>query len=138
MRILLLILLLFLCIAGFFIISIRFHLRKYGMVGITIVFICIFLLGSEIINVSILQKETKEKVEEIVDIYGDTYIQVKNNNVEVLINNQWVDLEDIKLIGGLLTDEIVLEYDGKEIYLGETGIVNTIKALNAVGLIESE
>lgn len=138
MRTFLLILLLFLCIIGFVITSSKFRLKKYGMLGIATICIGIFLLGSEIINTSILPEETRKRVEQVTEICGDTYIQVNGNNVEVLINDQWVNLEDISLIGGLLTDEIILEYDGKEIYLGETGIINTIKALEAVGLIKSK
>ena len=37
-----------------------------------------------------------------------------------------------------MTDELTITYDGEEIYLGESGVVNTIKVMESVGLLEKE
>ena len=98
----------------------------------------VFLIGASIINITVLSDEVKEKVEKVAETCGDTYVRVNGNDVEVLLNDKRVNLEDISVIGGVLGNEITLQYEGKEIYLGQSGVVNTIKALEAVGLIKSE
>lgn len=133
-----LILLLFLCFIGFCLVASKFKLKRYGMLALAVICGVVFLLGAEIINLTILPDEIKEKVDEVASICGDTYIQVDGNNIEVLINDKWVNLDDISIIGGVLTDEITIEYEGKRIYLGQSGVVNTIKALESVGLIKSK
>lgn len=138
MQTFLLILLLFLCFIAFCYVAGRFKLKKYGMLALAVLCGVVFLIGASIINITVLSDEVKEKVEKVAETCGDTYVRVDGNNVEVLLNEKWVNLEDISVIGGVLGNEIILQYEGKEIYLGQSGVVNTIKALEAVGLIKSE
>lgn len=138
MQTFLLILLLFLCFIAFCYIAGRFKLKKYGMLALAVLCGVVFLIGASIINITVLSDEVKEKVEKVAETCGDTYVRVNGNDVEVLLNDKWVNLEDISVIGGVLGNEITLQYEGKEIYLGQSGVVNTIKALEAVGLIKSE
>lgn len=138
MQTFLLILLLFLCFIAFYYVAGRFKLKKYGMLALAVLCGVVFLIGASIINITVLSDEVKEKVEKVAETCGDTYVRVDGNNVEVLLNEKWVNLEDISVIGGVLGNEITLQYEGKEIYLGQSGVVNTIKALEAVGLIKSE
>ena len=138
MQTFLLILLLFLCFIAFCYIAGRFKLKKYGMLALAVLCGVVFLIGASIINITVLSDEVKEKVEKVAETRGDTYVRVNGNDVEVLLNDKWVNLEDISVIGGVLGNEITLQYEGKEIYLGQSGVVNTIKALEAVGLIKSE
>lgn len=134
----LLILVLFLCFVLFVGVASRYKLKKYGMLALAVVCGVLFLVGAEIVNLNVLSDEVREKVDKVADTCGDTYIRVDGNRVEVLINNQWIDLNEVSVIGGILGDEITLRYEDKEIYLGQSGIVNTIKALESVGLIKSE
>lgn len=138
MQTFLLILLLFLCFIAFCYVAGRFKLKKYGMLALAVLCGVVFLIGASIINITVLSDEVKEKVEKVAETCGDTYVRVDGNNVEFLLNEKWVNLEDISVIGGVLGNEITLQYEGKEIYLGQSGVVNTIKALEAVGLIKSE
>lgn len=138
MYIFLLILLLFFCFILFCVVSSKFKLSKYGMLGVAVICGALFLMGAEIINVTVLPEDIQSKVNQVAETCGDTYVRVDGNEVEVYINEEWVNLEEVSIIGGVLSDEIILEYDGKEIYLGESGVVNTIKALEAVGLIKSK
>lgn len=138
MQTFLLILLLFLCFIAFCYVAGRFKLKKYGMLALAVLCGVVFLIGASIINITVLSDEVKEKVEKVAETCGDTYVRVDGNNVEVLLNEKWVNLKDISVIGGVLGNEITLQYEGKEIYLGQSGVVNTIKALEAVGLIKSE
>lgn len=138
MQTFLLILLLLLCFIAFCYVAGRFKLKKYGMLALAVLCGVVFLIGASIINITVLSDEVKEKVEKVAETCGDTYVRVDGNNVEVLLNEKWVNLEDISVIGGVLGNEITLQYEGKEIYLGQSGVVNTIKALEAVGLIKSE
>lgn len=138
MQTFLLILLLFLCFIAFCYVAGRFKLKKYGMLALAVLCGVVFLIGASIINITVLSDDVKEKVEKVAETCGDTYVRVDGNNVEVLLNEKWVNLEDISVIGGVLGNEITLQYEGKEIYLGQSGMVNTIKALEAVGLIKSE
>lgn len=138
MQTFLLILLLFLCFIAFCYVAGRFKLKKYGMLALAVLCGVVFLIGASIINITVLSDDIKEKVEKVAETCGDTYVRVDGNNVEVLLDDKWVNLEDISVIGGVLGNEITLQYEGKEIYLGQSGVVNTIKALEAVGLIKSE
>ena len=138
MQTFLLILLLFLCFIAFCYVAGRFKLKRYGMLALAVLCGVVFLIGASIINITVLSDEVKEKVEKVAETCGDTYVRVNGNDVEVLLNEKWVNLKDISVIGGVLGNEITLQYEGKEIYLGQSGVVNTIKALEAVGLIKSE
>lgn len=131
-------LLLFICFIAFCYIAGKFKFKKYGMFALAVICGVVFLLGVEVLNLTVVSDEVKEKVDQVADICGDTYIRVDGNKVEVLLNDKWVDLDKISIIGGILGDEITLRYEDKEIYLGQSGIVNTIKALESVGLIKSE
>lgn len=101
------------------------------------VFIGLFFFGGEIINVNSLSKVTKEKLEQVVDIVGDTYIRANGGNVEVLVGDQWLNLNDIAIIGEFTKDNVI-EYEGQQIYLGHSGVYNTVKVLQDVGLIKDK
>ena len=94
--------------------------------------LCLFFFGGEVINLNHLPKGTLEKVnlakEQLQDTFGDLYIKAEGNSVYVDINGSWVNVDDI-------TKDNVINYDGKDIYLGHSGVYNTIKVLEDVGLL---
>lgn len=114
----------------------RFRLGMYGVIGLSIVAIVLWLGGSAFIDLNTIPSEVQEKVDQIVSVYGDTYIKTEGNDIYINVNNEWLNLSEIKLIGGLLTDDIYIEYEGREIYLGHSGVVNVFKTLESMGLIE--
>lgn len=114
----------------------KFKLDKYGLICFAFVVILLWLGGSSIINLNTLSSEVQEKISQVTDMYGDTYIRTDGDEIYINVNGEWLNLADIKIIGGLLADDIYIEYDEREIYLGRSGVVNVIKTLESLGLIE--
>lgn len=100
-----------------------------------LVAVVVFVVGSEIIDLNTLSDEIQQKVQQVSETVGNTYIKTEGNNVLILVNDEWLNLSDLSIIGDLSKD-IVLEYEGKEIYVGHSGIYNTIKALEDTGLLK--
>lgn len=100
--------------------------------------VLVWLLGGELINLNTLPYETRVKLKKVVATCGDTYVKRNGNDIYIKINDKWLNLNKISIIGGVLTDDLYIEYEGKNIYLGHSGVVNTIRALESVGLIDSK
>lgn len=104
-----------------------------------VVGICLFFFGGEIINLNHLPAETLEKVneakEKLYNTFGDLYIKTEGNSVYVDINGEWVNVDDIAVVGEFTKDNTI-NYEGKDIYLGHSGVYNTIKVLEDVGLLK--
>lgn len=100
--------------------------------------LCLFFFGGEVINLNHLPKGTLEKVnlakEQLQNTFGDLYIKTEGNSVYVDINGAWVNVDDITVVGEFTKDNVI-NYDGKDIYLGHSGVYNTIKVLEDVGLL---
>lgn len=102
------------------------------------IFVCIllgaFLLGGNIINLNVLSDEDQAKIDQVVSLVGDSYIKVDSGSIYIKVQDEWMDLNEIKVVGEF-TKDITIEYDGQEIYLGHSGVYNTIKVLQDVGLL---
>lgn len=112
--------------------------KIYGKILWFIVILLLWLGGSSVIKLNTLPQDTWNKVQEVTEVCGDTYIRVEGNDIYINVNDSWLNLEEVGVVGSLLTEELYLEYDGKQIYVGNTGLVNTLKVLDSVGLIDSE
>jgi len=127
--------LLIFCIAivAFSILKAKFNLFKKIIICIA-VFI-FFLGGSSIINLNTLGKDVKAKVDKVIEICGDSYITTKGGSVIVKIEDDWVDIEEIKIIGDFAKD-CKIEYDGKIITIKSPGVKGTLKVMESLGLLE--
>lgn len=114
----------------------KFRLHRYGLIGLGFLAIILWVGGGTLINSNTIPPETQEKIDEITAVYGDTYIKTKGSDIYIKINDEWLNLSDINVVGSVLTDDLSIEYEGKEIYLGHSGVVNVIKTLEALGLID--
>lgn len=112
--------------------------KIYGRIGWFIIALLMWLGGSSIIKLNTLPQDTWNKIQEVTEICGDTYVKVEGNDIYINVNESWLNLEEVGVVGSLLTDELYIEYDGEQIYVGNTGLVNTLKVLDSVGLISSE
>lgn len=110
--------------------------------ALKIVVVCVavvlFFGGGKIINLNTLSSDVEAKVQTVVDTVGDSSIKTDGNKVLVKIDNGWYDVSKLSVVGGLLTDDVKLRYEGKEIYVGHSGVVNTLKTLEKVGLLGEE
>lgn len=97
----------------------------------------VFFFGENIISLNVLSKEYADKIQEVVDTVGDTYITIDRSNIYVNINDEWVNLQDVAIVKDL-TKDIVIEYDGQEITIGHSGVYNTLKVLQNAGLLRSK
>ena len=118
------------------------HIIKRGKtfkVILIICAVCLFFFGGELINLNFLPADTLEKVEEaklkLQNTFGDLYMKTEGSSVYVDINGKWVNLNDISIVGEFTKDNTI-NYDGKDIYLGHSGVYNTIKVLQDVGLLK--
>lgn len=102
--------------------------------------LCLFFFGGNIINLNFMPSETMAKVEKVKEVlsdnYGD-YVKTEGNSVYVCINDNWVNLDEVEIVGNFSKDNIIT-YDGEEIYLGHSGVYNVIKVLGDVGLLKGE
>lgn len=101
--------------------------------------LCLFFFGGEIISLNHLSSDTLKKVElakeQLQNTFGDLYIKTEGNSVYVDINGSWVNVDDIKVVGEFTKDNVI-NYEGKDIYLGHSGVYNTVKVLEDVGLLK--
>lgn len=114
----------------------KFKLGKYGLIGLFLVAVLLWLGGSSVISLNTISPEVKEKLDQVTSLYGDTFIKTDGGKIYININEEWLDLANVKVVGGFLTDDIYIEYEGREIYLGHSGVVNVIKTLESLDLIE--
>lgn len=112
--------------------------KKAIKIVLVLAIIAVFLLGSNIISLNTLSPEIQAKVDAVVDTVGDSAIKTKGNSVLINVNDEWYDLSKIAVIGDISTESVVLEYEGEEIYVGETGLINVIRVLESVGLVDSD
>lgn len=127
--------LLIVCIVIFILVSVRKKLKLIGKVWLLVVLFIFFCLGGTTINSCVLPKIERQKIEKIADTLGDTYVKVEGDIIYVKINNEWVNLSKIKVVGSL-TKDCTIEYDGKEIYLGHSGIVSALQVLQDMGFLK--
>lgn len=110
--------------------------------ALKIVVVCVavvlFFGGVKVINLNTLSSDVEAKVQTVVDTVGDSSIKTDGSKVLVKIDNGWYDVSKLSVVGGLLTDDVKLRYEGKEIYVGHSGVVNTLKTLEKVGLLGEE
>lgn len=97
----------------------------------------LWLVCGSLINLNTLPKDVKQKLETVENVCGTAYIRQDGNSIEIKVNDSWINLDDVSFIGDL-SKNIYLEYDGNKIFVGHSGIYNTIKTLKSVGLIEFE
>jgi len=112
--------------------------KKTFRVLAVIVFVILFVSGGSIIDVSVMSNKLKNQLDEVTSVCGDTYIKTKGDTIYVLVNNKWLDLSKIDIIGPIMTDKITIRYDGEEVYIGESGVVNTVRVLESFGFIKKE
>ena len=98
------------------------------------VLFCCFLAGSSLINLSVLSDENQRKLDYVIEAVGDSYLKVSNGEIQVKIEDDWVNLNDIQILGEF-TEDITILYEGREIYLGRSGVYNTLKVLKDIGLL---
>lgn len=112
--------------------------RKVFKLVLILCLVGVFLIGANVIDVSTISPELQEKVDAVVDVVGDSYIKVSGGDVLVKINDEWCDIKKISVIGDLAAESVSIEYEGREIYVGETGFVNVLRVLDSFGLVQSE
>lgn len=102
--------------------------------------LCLFFFGGEIINLNFMSSETIEKVEQVKEAlkenYGE-YVKTEGNSVYILVNDEWINLGEVEVVGEFTKDNTIT-YEGKEIYLGHSGVYNAVKVLEDVGLLKGE
>lgn len=112
----------------------------FKIVGIGAV-VLLFFVGGSIINVSalpgdILSKlnEAKAKLSEM-GLQEEMYVKADGGSVYVEVGDNWYNLDDVAIIGDF-TKTNTINYNGQDIYLGNSGVYNTIKVLQDVGLLK--
>lgn len=103
-----------------------------------IIIVCIvavyFTIGI-VINLNTISPNVEKAIQEIKEQYGDSEVKVKGSSIYVNINNKWVNVEEIVIVGDFARDSTV-KYDSKEIYLNSPGIRNTIEVLKNLGIVK--
>lgn len=119
------------------ILCIKVAKKLIGRILIVAVAICLFMGGGSIINLNCLANEAKDKVQQVVSVVGDSYIKTDGSKILILINGDWYDVSKISIVGSIATDNTI-RYEGKEIYVGDSGVVGTVKMLEKLGIINNE
>lgn len=137
MRLSLVILLFIVCICIFCFLNAYKTISGFGKVWLFIVLFICFCIGGTTINSCVLSKEENDKINQIVETYGDTYVKVEGDIIYVKINDEWLNLSKVKVVGSL-TKDCIIEYEGHSIYLGHSGAVSTLRVLEESGFLGSE
>ena len=137
MRLTLVIILFIVCICIFCFLSRYKSLRGFGKVWLFVVLLICFCLGGTIVNSCVFTREENEKIKQIVETCGDTYVKVEGDIIYVNIKGKWLNLSKVKVVGSL-TKDCTIEYEGKTIYLCHSGTVSTLKVLETAGFLGSK
>lgn len=126
--------LLVVCILVFAVIYKLFK-KSFKTIAYGFLLLFVFVFGAKVIDLNTLDTEIQQKVQQVSEVVGTTYIKTSGNDVLVKLNGEWVNLSKVSILRELSQD-IVLEYDGEEIYVGHSGLYNTIKEMENLGLIK--
>ena len=109
----------------------KFKLKMYGILGVVIVSMLIWVYGSNLICVNTLDSKTQEKVDEIISVCGDSTIKRSGARVLLKVNKDWVDVNEIEV-----SSPMYIKVSGVEVYVGNNGLVEAIRLLEKAGLIK--
>ena len=109
----------------------KFKLKMYGILGVVIVSMLIWVYGSNLICVNTLDSKTQEKVDEIISVCGDSTIKRSGTRVLLKVNKDWVDVNEIEV-----SNPMYIKVNGVEVYVGNNGLVEAIRLLEKAGLIK--
>lgn len=137
MRELLLLALLVLLLTAGYVLYRRYRLKFYGIVMLCCIGLVIWVVCGSLINLNTLPKDVRAKLEAVEEACGSAYVRQDGNAILLKVNGKWVDLDKVSFVGNFAED-LYLEYEGNRIFVGHSGIYNTIKTLKSVGLIEFE
>lgn len=99
------------------------------------ILVLIALFGMmKVIEVDKATEDAKQVLSEIKKVCDESYVRAVDDEVQLKINDSWYNIKKIKVLE-VFTDDIVLDYNGTKIYLGESGVVNTIKTLEKLGFL---
>ena len=135
MRVFLLILLLVILLIGSIAIVRKFKLHLYGKIGIVLVGICLWIMIGYLININTISSDLRKKIAEVEEICGSDYIRQDGSSIYINVQGKWVDLENVEILGDFSKD-LYLEYDNTKVYVGHSGLYNTLKTLSSLGIIE--
>lgn len=128
--------LLLVCVGVVLLLKVFKKLKKVAFIAVVLCAIVVFCGGSSIINLNTLSQATQSKLNKVVDVCGDSFVKTEGNKILVKVNDEWYDLEKVDIVGNF-TKDCTITYDGKEINVGHSGVYDTIKFLEAVGLLNS-
>ena len=109
----------------------KFKLKMYGILGVVIVSMLIWVYGSNLICVNTLDSKTQEKVDEIISVCGDSTIKRSGARVLLKVNKDWVDVNEIEV-----SSPMYIKVSGVDVYVGNNGLVEAIRLLEKTGLIK--
>lgn len=109
----------------------KLKLKMYGILGVVIVSMLIWVYGSNLICVNTLDSKTQEKVDEIISVCGDSTIKRSGARVLLKVNKDWVDVNEIEV-----SSPMYIKVSGVDVYVGNNGLVEAIRLLEKAGLIK--
>lgn len=126
---------------GIVLIAMWLLLRKVKKLAIRILVIvlAVFLGTGGAVTIKHYVDEGLEKVasyKEAVSSLGSDYVKLDGTKLYVNINGTWCDVAKLKYTEINLYD-VSINYDGKDIKLTDSGIVNALKVLIDLGIIKS-
>ncbi len=110
------------------------HRKTVVKLVVAVACVFVFYFGSQVISLNHLTSEVQKKLELVREQVGDTYIRVDGSKIYVNVGDKWLNLNEIAIVGEF-TKDIKIDYEGEEIYLGHSGVYNTLKVLNDLGLL---
>lgn len=109
----------------------KFKLKMYGILGVVILSMLIWVYGSNLICVNTLDSKTQEKVDEIISVCGDSTIKRSGARVLLKVNKDWVDVNEIEV-----SSPMYIKVSGVDVYVGNNGLVEAIRLLEKACLIK--
>lgn len=123
-----------LVVSGYVLIK-RYNLGKYGRIGVIVLGVCLWVCLGYLISINTIPQELQEKVDSAIEMCGSDSVRQDGSRVYVNVSGSWIDISKIKLLGDF-TKDLYLEYDGNRIYVGHSGLYNTLRTLSSLGLLE--
>ena len=115
-------------------------LLKFFKGIVKLVAVCVVLTlvigGNDYIDAHFISAKQQKAVDKVVEKVGGDYIDVDGGKVLVNINGNWVNVNEIAVVGDF-TKDVTVEYDGETIPIGHSGVYNTLKVLKDMGILKS-
>lgn len=127
----------FACLVILLVVKCFLRVSKLLFFAIVLIVLVCGVGGVKLVNLNMLSDNTEEIINRVISEVGSNeYVRVTDlDEVQVFVEGEWLNVKDVSIVG-IFTKDIEIVYEGKVIKVGESGVVNTLRVLNKIGILD--